>query len=95
MPESSQPTNKTVLITGASAGIGWATALAFAEKGANVVVTARREQRLRELCETITRAGGKAVYVAGDAAEEDTAKACVALAVKEFGRSTSWSTTPE
>jgi 3-oxoacyl-[acyl-carrier protein] reductase len=86
MPELMPLNQKTVLITGASAGIGRAAALAFAEKGASVVVTARRERRLRELCETITGAGGKAVYVAGDAAEEDTAKACVALAVKEFGR---------
>jgi 3-oxoacyl-[acyl-carrier protein] reductase len=86
MRESIPLTNKTALITGGSAGIGRAAAFAFAEKGANVVVTARREQRLGELCETITRAGGKAVYVAGDAAEEDTAKECVALALKEFGR---------
>ena len=77
---------KTVLITGASAGIGWATALAFAGKGAHVVVTARREQRLRELCDLIAVAGGKAVFYAGDAAEESTAQTCVALAVKQFGR---------
>jgi NADP-dependent 3-hydroxy acid dehydrogenase YdfG len=77
---------KSVLITGASAGIGWATALAFAAKGANVVVTARREQRLHELCDLIAAAGGKAVCLAGDAAEESTAQKCVALAVKQFGR---------
>jgi NADP-dependent 3-hydroxy acid dehydrogenase YdfG len=77
---------KTVLVTGASAGIGWATALAFAERGANVVVTARREERLRELCEKITTSGGKAVYFAGDAAVEVTAEKCVALAVSAFGR---------
>jgi 3-oxoacyl-[acyl-carrier protein] reductase len=85
MPDESRLTNKTVLITGASSGIGWAAAHAFAEKGANVVVTARREQRLRELCEKLTASGGKAEYVAGDAADESTAKACVALALKHFG----------
>jgi NADP-dependent 3-hydroxy acid dehydrogenase YdfG len=77
---------KTVLVTGASAGIGWATALAFAEKGANLALTARREVRLREVCEMIAARGGKAVYFAGDAAEEATAEKCVALAVSAFGK---------
>ena len=86
MPDAISLAGKTVLITGASAGIGWATALAFAAKGANVVVTARREQRLRELCDLIGAGGGKAVYLAGDAADEATAQSCVALAVKQFGR---------
>jgi len=86
MPEVSPLSNKTVLITGASAGIGWAAAMAFAEKGANIVATARRHQRLSELCDNITASGGKAVYFAGDAAQETTAKECVAMAVKEFGR---------
>jgi 3-oxoacyl-[acyl-carrier protein] reductase len=77
---------KSVLITGASAGIGWASALAFAAKGGNVVVTARREARLRELCDKIAASGGKAVSFAGDAAEEETAKQCVALAISAFGK---------
>jgi NADP-dependent 3-hydroxy acid dehydrogenase YdfG len=77
---------KTALITGASAGIGWATALAFAAKGANVFVTARREERLRELCGKIAESGGKAAFHAGDAAEEATAQACIALAVRTFGK---------
>jgi NADP-dependent 3-hydroxy acid dehydrogenase YdfG len=77
---------KTVLVTGASAGIGWATALEFAAQGANVVVTARREERLRELCDKIAAEGGKAVYFAGDAVEEQTAKKSVALAVDTFGK---------
>jgi len=77
---------KSVLITGASAGIGWAAALAFAVKGAQVVVTARREERLRELCKMIAARGGKAVAFAGDAAEEATAERCVALAASAFGK---------
>jgi len=77
---------KSVLITGASAGIGWATALAFAEKGAHAVVTARREERLRELCDLIAARGGTAVSFAGDAVEERTAEQCVALAVSAFGK---------
>jgi NADP-dependent 3-hydroxy acid dehydrogenase YdfG len=86
MPDTISLAGKTVLITGASSGIGWATALAFAAKSANVVVTARREVRLRELCDLIAASGGKAIYVAGDAADPSTAKHCVALAVKQYGR---------
>ena len=77
---------KTVLITGASAGIGWATALAFAEKGANVVVTARREERLRKLCATIAASARNAVYFAGDASEKITSEKCIALAVSTYGK---------
>jgi NADP-dependent 3-hydroxy acid dehydrogenase YdfG len=86
MPDATSLAGKSVLITGASAGIGWATALAMAAKGAHVVVTARREERLRELCDRVGAEGGKAVYLAGDATEEATAEKCVALAVKQFGR---------
>ena len=49
------------LITGASAGIGKACALALAKEGANLVLTARRKQRLEELMETIQSAGSRAV----------------------------------
>src|SRR5580698_2278029 len=86
MPDAISLAGKTVLITGASAGIGWASALAFSAKGANVVVTARREQRLRELCDLIAAQGGKAVYSAGDACVEATAQSCIALATKQFGK---------
>jgi 3-oxoacyl-[acyl-carrier protein] reductase len=51
-----------------------------------VVLTARREERLRELCDKIRESGGTAVFIAGDASDEATAEDCVALAVSEFGR---------
>ena len=86
MPDAVSLAGKTVLITGASSGIGWATALAFASKGANVVLTARREERLRELRDKIRESGGTAVFIAGDATDEATAEECVALAESEFGR---------
>jgi 3-oxoacyl-[acyl-carrier protein] reductase len=76
---------KTALITGASAGIGYATAIALAKQGARIVATARREERLRKLCETITEGGGEAVLFAGDAADEATARGAIDLAVKTFG----------
>jgi 3-oxoacyl-[acyl-carrier protein] reductase len=76
---------KTALITGASAGIGYATAIALARQGARIVAAARREERLRKLCETITEGGGEAVLFAGDAADEATARGAIDLAVKTFG----------
>jgi len=48
------------VVTGASSGIGWATATALAREGATVVAAARREDRLRELVEGITERGGTA-----------------------------------
>lgn len=76
---------KTVLVTGASAGLGWAIALAFARHGTNLVVTARREERLRQLCDQIKLLGSKAILHAGDAAEEATAQQAIALAMGTFG----------
>jgi 3-oxoacyl-[acyl-carrier protein] reductase len=76
---------KTALITGASAGIGRASALALAAEGVNMVLTARRQERLDELESAVQKAGGKAVSVVGDATDEATAQQCVELAVKTFG----------
>jgi len=76
---------KTVVITGASSGIGRATAVAFAQAGANVVVGARREDRLKDLVSEIKSKGGKAVAVRCDVAvAEDNAK-LVEKAVEAFG----------
>jgi 3-oxoacyl-[acyl-carrier protein] reductase len=77
--------NKTVLVTGASSGLGWSTALAFARAGANLVVTARREDRLKSLVAQIEAFDQRAVYLAGDATEEPTAASAIALAQQHFG----------
>ena len=77
---------KVAIITGASAGIGRATAKLFAEEGAKVVIAARREAELETLAAEIAAAGGEAAFLAGDVQSEDFAKALVALAVSRFGR---------
>ena len=76
---------KTALITGASAGIGWASALALAGEGANLTITARRPERLAELEAIVQKAGGRAVSLVGDATQEETAQRAVDLAVQTFG----------
>ena len=82
---SGKLSGKTALITGASAGIGWASAIALAGEGANLVITARRQERLTELETAVQAAGGKAVSLHGEAKEEGTARRAVDLAVQTFG----------
>ena len=68
--------NKVVLVVGGTSGIGKATALAFAEAGAKVVITGRREKEGAEVAEEITRTGGTAAFVRADVAKDaDVAKA--------------------
>lgn len=77
---------KVALVTGASAGIGWASALTLAGEGASLVLTGRRQERLDALAERCRQAGGKAVAVVGDAKDTATAQAAVAAAQEHFGR---------
>jgi NAD(P)-dependent dehydrogenase (short-subunit alcohol dehydrogenase family) len=78
--------NKVALITGASAGIGRATAKLFAAEGAKLVVGARREAELASLLAEIEAEGGTAAALAGDVRSEDYARSLVALAAERFGK---------
>lgn len=77
--------DKVAIVTGASSGIGHATARLFAREGARVVVTARRQAELDALVEQIVAAGGQAVAVAGDARDEAIAERVVEAATRRFG----------
>jgi NAD(P)-dependent dehydrogenase (short-subunit alcohol dehydrogenase family) len=78
--------NKVALITGASAGIGRATAKLFVAEGAKIIVGARRDAELASLVAEIEAEGGHAAALAGDVRSETYAKALVALAVEKFGK---------
>jgi NAD(P)-dependent dehydrogenase (short-subunit alcohol dehydrogenase family) len=77
---------KVALITGASSGIGRATAEAFAEKGANVVVAARRKTELESLVASIQEKGGKATAIRTDVSVAKSVEEMVAHTIEVFGR---------
>jgi len=77
---------KVVAITGASSGIGEATALLLAERGAKVVLGARGVSRLEALATRIRHAGGEAAYIPTDVRRRDDLSALVRLAGERFGK---------
>jgi NAD(P)-dependent dehydrogenase (short-subunit alcohol dehydrogenase family) len=80
-----QLANKVAIITGASSGIGYATAKLFAREGARLVVAARRQAELDALVGEIEEGGGEAVALAGDVKDEKLARALVEMAIGRFG----------
>jgi NAD(P)-dependent dehydrogenase (short-subunit alcohol dehydrogenase family) len=77
--------NKTVIITGASSGIGAAAARVFANAGARLVLGARRRAELEIVATAVRQQGGSAVIMPGDVRDPDYAEALVQLAQGEFG----------
>ncbi|MFJ8472555.1 SDR family oxidoreductase [Kitasatospora sp. NPDC094011] len=78
--------NKVIAITGASSGIGEATAIHLAERGAHLVLGARREDRLNAVVARITAQGGSAVGVVVDVTRREDLQRLTGTAVDRFGR---------
>ena len=78
--------NKVAIITGASSGIGRASAKLFAKEGARIIIGARREDKLHELAKEIQNDGGQVKALAGDVTSETYNKELVALALSEFSK---------
>src|SRR5690242_2625971 len=77
--------DKVAIVTGASSGLGVAFAKALAEAGADLVLTARRVERLEATRAVVEQAGKRAIAVAADVALPENAPAVVEAAIKEFG----------
>ncbi|MBT9187557.1 SDR family oxidoreductase [Zobellia russellii] len=76
--------DKVIIITGASSGIGEATALKLSKEGAKVVLTARREDRLKDLKEKIENNGGEALIVTGDVTSKSDYEELVNKTLEKF-----------
>ena len=77
---------KSVVVTGASAGMGEAIVQRFAAEGANIIAVARRMERLQALADSLKDAPGKVIPYAGDMADPQTAVGMIDKAVAQFGR---------
>jgi short-subunit dehydrogenase len=82
--------DQVVVITGASSGIGLATARMAAAQGARLVLAARSEGALRQLTDEITRQGGKAVHVVADVRKREDVRKIARVAEEEFGGFDTW-----
>lgn len=78
-------TGNVAVVTGASSGIGRATAYALADAGAAVVATARRDDRIQDVALTINEAGGQAIAVTADVTQEDDVDRLYDAAIDRFG----------
>ena len=75
-----------VIITGGAAGIGKAAATAFAENGAQIVLSDVKKDRGEEVAQAIERRGGKAIFVAGDISKASDVEKLIGAAVRAYGR---------
>ena len=81
---------QVMVITGASSGIGLATALAAAKQGVKLVLGARSKQTLDEVVRHIGEQGGEAIAVQVDVGSDDQVRQLAATAVERFGRIDTW-----
>ena len=84
--ETGKLVGKVALVTGASSGIGEATALALAAEGARVAIAARRRQRLNDLADRIRQGGGEVLAIETDMTDEAQALAMVQSVLQDCGR---------
>lgn len=78
--------NKTVILTGASAGIGRSLAIALAQQGANLVLAARNQTALESVVSACTEAGGKAIAVPTDVSQPQACQQLIERAIATFGQ---------
>ena len=91
MPVKLKPLDEQVIvITGASSGIGLATARRAADAGARVVLVARNEEALAKACEEITAEGGEAIWVAADVGVREEVRRVVETVSERFGGFDTW-----
>src|SRR3954468_2580159 len=81
---------QVIVITGASSGIGLATALAATEAGAKVVLAARSSETLDLIVDNIAEAGGTAVAVPADVGDRSDVERVAQTAISQFGRIDTW-----
>jgi short-subunit dehydrogenase len=82
--------NQTIVITGATSGIGLTTARMAAKKGAKQVLVARNEEALRKLADELSVEGARVIYSIGDVAEETTLRRAAEMAKANFGGFDTW-----
>ena len=89
-PQLKPLSQQTIVVTGASSGIGLVTARMAAKQGAKVVLAARNEDALRQLEQEINSAGGQATYVVADVGNEEDHRKILDAAIQKFGGVDTW-----
>src|SRR5687768_5550239 len=81
---------QVMVITGASSGIGLATAISAARYGAKLVLSARSEDVISDVAHNIRQAGGEAIHVMADVGRQEDVERIAQAAIQQFGRIDTW-----